>query len=281
MTNLELMICEAENAGEIDLDTRDTMLGILCENGVSTNNREKIREITSNIRKLRADIKKYEEEGNPEMAKKASSEIKKLSAKRRLLTMGRNSVSNEEAKNIMNANGDILKRINNCKNTTSIDKFEDEVKEESSFDTIFDKITEIGTLNESTAQARQSTELRKRISQLYAQIEKLENQQWKYEWKNDKEMADKLEREISRLEKEADRLSEKAAKIDRYGNADSSYYYGRKKNIDKGRAAASENPYRSTGKCTKESVLEEIYEAELCGDITPEERMTLIDYMDM
>ena len=30
----------------------------------------------------------------------------------------------------------------------------------------------------------------------------------------------------------------------------------------------------------KESVLEEIYEAELCGDITPEERMALIDYMD-
>ena len=31
----------------------------------------------------------------------------------------------------------------------------------------------------------------------------------------------------------------------------------------------------------KESVLEEIYEAELCGDITPEERMALIDYMDI
>ena len=31
MTNLELAICEAENNGEIDLDTRDTMLGILNE----------------------------------------------------------------------------------------------------------------------------------------------------------------------------------------------------------------------------------------------------------
>ena len=28
MTNLELMICEAENAGEIDLDTRDIMLDV-------------------------------------------------------------------------------------------------------------------------------------------------------------------------------------------------------------------------------------------------------------
>ena len=31
MTNLELMICEAENAGEIDLDTRDMMLSVLNE----------------------------------------------------------------------------------------------------------------------------------------------------------------------------------------------------------------------------------------------------------
>ena len=29
MTKLELAICEAENNGERDLDTRDTMLGIL------------------------------------------------------------------------------------------------------------------------------------------------------------------------------------------------------------------------------------------------------------
>ncbi len=32
-------------------------------------------------------------------------------------------------------------------------------------------------------------------------------------------------------------------------------------------------------KVAKESVLEDIYEAELCGEITPEERMALIDYM--
>ena len=31
----------------------------------------------------------------------------------------------------------------------------------------------------------------------------------------------------------------------------------------------------------KESVLEEIYEAELCGDITPEERQSLIYYMNI
>ena len=31
MTKLELAICEAENSGEIDLDTRDMMLSVLTE----------------------------------------------------------------------------------------------------------------------------------------------------------------------------------------------------------------------------------------------------------
>ena len=52
-------------------------------------------------------------------------------------------------------------------------------------------------------------------------------------------------------------------------------------NVHRGRREVSKNRWRSTGKPVKESVLEEIYEAELCGDITPEERMALIDYMDM
>ena len=33
MTKLELMICEAENNGEIDLDTRDQLLSVLTEGG--------------------------------------------------------------------------------------------------------------------------------------------------------------------------------------------------------------------------------------------------------
>ena len=43
----------------------------------------------------------------------------------------------------------------------------------------------------------------------------------------------------------------------------------------------AETEISSRVKVTKESVLEEIYEAELCGDITPEERQSLIDYMNM
>ena len=61
-----------------------------------------------------------------------------------------------------------------------------------------------------------------------------------------------------------------------------------------GKKIASKNPWRGNSKREpevkgrykttnglKESVLEEIYEAELCGDITPEERQSLIDYMNI
>ena len=41
------------------------------------------------------------------------------------------------------------------------------------------------------------------------------------------------------------------------------------------------NKRKNSGKVAKESVLEDIYEAELCGEITPEERMALIDYMNI
>lgn len=36
MTKLELMICEAENAGEIDLDTRNQLLSVLLTEGAKT-----------------------------------------------------------------------------------------------------------------------------------------------------------------------------------------------------------------------------------------------------
>ena len=74
--------------------------------------------------------------------------------------------------------------------------------------------------------------------------------------------------------------------------ADDLYEFNRK--TEYGKRSASKNPWRGNSKREerepgrykttnglKESVLEEIYEAELCGDITPEERMALIDYMDM
>ena len=52
MSFLELAICEAENAGEIDLDTRDMMLGILNE---STAQARRSEQLVNKIQELRGE----------------------------------------------------------------------------------------------------------------------------------------------------------------------------------------------------------------------------------
>ena len=136
----------------------------------------------------------------------------------------------------------------------------------------------LSILNESTAQARRSSELSKKVGAIWDKIDELENQQWKYKKLGNESMAKSLEYQIEKLEKEADRLCEKRAGVDPGLKARNARYYGRNKKIEKGKENASENKWR--GNNVKESVMEEIYEAELCGDITPEERMALLDYMD-
>ena len=135
----------------------------------------------------------------------------------------------------------------------------------------------LSILNESTAQARRSSELSKKVGAIWDKIDELENQQWKYKKLGNESMAKSLEYQIEKLEKEADRLCEKRDGVDPGLKARNARYYGRNKKIENGKENASENKWR--GNNVKESVMEEIYEAELCGDITPEERMALLDYM--
>ena len=82
MTNLELMICEAENAGEIDLDTRDTMLGILNESTAQYRARHKADEENHKwsveLQKLDEMKRKFEAEGNKRMAKCVRLKIREM-----------------------------------------------------------------------------------------------------------------------------------------------------------------------------------------------------------
>ena len=55
MTNLELAICEAENSGEIDLDTRDMMLNVLNE---STGQQRQVEKLHSEIKRKEGLISK-------------------------------------------------------------------------------------------------------------------------------------------------------------------------------------------------------------------------------
>ena len=82
MTNLELMICEAENAGEIDLGTRDMMLSILNESTAQARNSEKIRKQIFDLNKKKEQLKqlqkKFEDEGNERMADATGDKIHKI-----------------------------------------------------------------------------------------------------------------------------------------------------------------------------------------------------------
>ena len=179
MTNLELMICEAENAGEIDLDTRDMMLGILNE---STLKAEPVD--------------------------------------------GPRRMSIEEYKKYMSQHEENIKKRKNQSNQRGSGQ---------SYDAeILDDIT--GNLIKKKHKADEAAKVREEINK-------------------------------TRL------LSKKKR------NALLTRIYDIEKDLEDAKAEYKVR-YKTTNGL-KESVLEEIYEAELCGDITPEERMALIDYMDM
>ena len=80
MTKLELAICEAENAGEIDLDTRDIMLGILNESTAQARQAEKIKKeldclMNSERDKLYKLLNQAKADGDQKMYKKVADKI--------------------------------------------------------------------------------------------------------------------------------------------------------------------------------------------------------------
>ena len=193
MTKLELMICEAENAGEIDLDTRDMMLSVLTEGQGTAQYRaakrvgdeeDKIREKIDRLEKI---AQSYANQGNTRMYVATKQKIPKL--------LGEISELN-------------IKR---------------------------DKIDPDGYAKKS-----------KRSGAIAGRNKAIEGD------------------------------TETTLKSEIYGAkcARSNIWRGNSK-----RPPEQKGRFKTTNGL-KESVLEEIYEAELCGDITPEERMALLDYMD-
>ena len=190
MTNLELAICEAENAGEIDLDTRDMMLDVLNESTAQAKTVEKVRKEMRDLHdkelRLLEMKKKFEAEGNEKMAKAAEDKAREINDKRCELFVKREKI---DPKHLAGGASVAGKRA--------------------------------------------------------ARYKERNNTMYDYELRTGKESV---------------------SKNPWRGNS-------KRKERKPGR-------YKTTSGL-KESVLEEIYEAELCGDITPEERMALIDYMDM
>ena len=207
MTNLELMICEAENSGEIDLETRDMLLDVLNESGGD-----------------------YE------------PHIKKAGDKKWALS----------------------KKIEVIKN--KIEKEEDAIlsykkRSDSDAKVIIKQMSEInhGFKSMVPGTNKKLNILRDRLNEI-----------------NDKELSFRKDREktINTLKVNANKLIKEFNRIG-FSTQDQTdelrRYCKEKYGIDM---------YANIYQGVKESVLEEIYEAELCGDITPEERMALIDYME-
>ena len=77
MTNLELAICEAENAGEIDLDTRNELLFVLTEGTNIEIMKHKLQTkelLKTSMRK----IKRYIRTGNPKALRQIDTAIKSM-----------------------------------------------------------------------------------------------------------------------------------------------------------------------------------------------------------
>ena len=162
----------------------------------------------------------------------------------------------------------------------------------------------LSILNESTAQYRAAKRVDDELELLVKRINKYCAMAEDFESKGNKKMADMYMDKAKKLDIKANELSDKLSRISpkrctqqtkEWGAIvaaeDNPEYRNRGKSL--GREAAQKNPWRGNSKREpevkgrykttnglKESVLEEIYEAELCGDITPEERMALIDYME-
>ena len=209
MTNLELAICEAENSGEIDLDTRDMMLSVLTEGQGTAQYRavERLkRELEDCDRKYDRlyDMRdKFESEGNKKMANAVDKKLDDLVEKM----------------------GEIKRKMR---------RTDPEKKSQRSV--------------YNGKRASEDLNLNKRIKKKYGTS---------------------------------------AADQD-------STLTDFKKHVARGKQYVDENPWRGnsgrndresgrykTTNGLKESVLEEIYEAELCGEITSEERQTLIGYMSI
>ena len=164
----------------------------------------------------------------------------------------------------------------------------------------------LNVIGESTAQVRQAVKIDKQINEVYDKIQNLKNLRYKFKREGNQRMVDETDKKIKKLEKEEQELYKRRDRIDPGRHASVAKYLAqiasthnaksdhvlRDGFIDRGRASAKKNPWRGNSKREerepgmykttnglKESVLEEIYEAELCGDITAEERMALIDYM--
>lgn len=225
MTNLELMICEAENSGEIDLDTRDQLLSVLTE-GANLDIMKKKKETKKKFKESMKEITKNIKDGDNTAASKNIDT---------LITMLESAI-------------DDLSNVEYSNFSSVISWFVGPV-----FGNLGRWLLTVGlavpTFGVSAA-----------VSEIKIIIETIDG------------MSD-----IIRKKKEKDKYESLSVKDFNFFRTTVTGVY--KKYIKQLRILKSKLE-NGENKTVKESVLEEIYEAEISGEITPEERSVLIEYLD-
>ena len=206
MTKLELAICEAENSGEIDLDTRDIMLGILNESTAQARHALKLAERRSDIM---MEIALLRQQRNDAEQKKDTRKVSQIDDKIKKLKKDELDLRSKQA--TIDPNGGAVYSLTSGRGVGVNLAFHN------------------GSYKDAPEDVRKEHE--------WIGITKLKN-------------------------------------AGREGAVHNPYRGNSR------RKAEVKDKYKTTNGL-KESVLEEIYEAELCGDITSEERQSLIDYMNI
>ena len=249
MTNLELMICEAENSGEIDLDTRDIMLGILNE---STAQARHAIQHSDRGKALIRDAQGYRTDSDNALKlgdKKKARELRKLAD-------DYSDACDEEMriadKIDPRAFADNAYRFGKVDLPGYRDMGRDVSKKNPWRGNSKREVRKPGYKDLDASQ-------REKIKDIYDKINKS---------KMKKDKAQELKKEIDNMRLSPRKRKELNERID---NLSREHELNKEKRNDL---------LKNTRNTVKESVLEEIYEAELCGDITPEERAALIDYLN-
>ena len=273
MTNLELMICEAENAGEIDLDTRDMMRGIRNESTAQYRARHKADEENHKwcveLQKLDDMKRKFEAEGNKRMANATADKMREIKNKRDEAFHYANTVDPDD-----NARRSYIQGKHMVPTAKKYSGKSKDPNRMSRYERIINHDIEIGKAyakknpwrGNSERDVRQpgykdlDASQREKIKDIYDKINKS---------KMKKDKAQELKKELRKMILTGKKRNELNERIDKLSREHES---NKEKRNDL---------LKNTRNTMKESVLEEIYESELNGKITDEERRLLIDYMDM
>ena len=255
MTKLELAICEAENNGEIDLDTRDIMLGILNE---STAQARQVKKLDDASRKLLRQLESTQKELKHVQVYGTHDEIVKVKEKLNKIWQAINTTDKKYPKVDPNGYAASSQRLGKDA-SGSLSTYRDHPIIHRRLKSHFDVDVEIGknsaasnpwrgnserepeikgkykttnglkesVLNESTAYTRKVTSMEKRMNGLYGKLTTLEKMRKACSSDEDAEKIATLDKRIEDLKNQIYTIRRDQHKLDPTFSALTAYSSGK------------------------------------------------------